>query len=35
MLIDCSDDGSINLYTLPKIELVNSIQREIIVNNVF
>ena len=28
MLIDCSDDGYINLYTLPKIELVNSIYKE-------
>ena len=35
MLIDCSDDGYINLYTLPNIELVNSIYKEEIVNNVF
>ena len=35
MLIDYSDDGYVNLYTLPKMELVNSIYREDIVNNVF
>ena len=35
MLIDCSDDGYINLYTLPKMELVNSIYREDIIYNVF
>ncbi len=35
MLIDYSDDGYVNLYTLPKMVLVNSIYREDIVNNVF
>jgi hypothetical protein len=35
MLITCSNDKYVNLYTLPKIELVNSIYRKDIVNYVF
>ena len=35
MLITCSEDCFVNLYTLPKIELINSIYRKDIINYVF
>ncbi len=35
MLIDSSNDGYINLYTLPKMEIVNSIYKKDIVKNIF
>ena len=35
ILIDSSNDGYINLYTLPKMEIVNSIYKEDIVKNIF
>ena len=35
ILIDCSDDGYINLYTLPEIKIFNSIYKENIVKYIF
>ena len=35
ILIDSSNDGYINLYTLPKMEIINSIYKEDIVKNIF
>ena len=35
ILIDCSDDGFINLYTLPQIKIFNSIYKENIVKYIF
>ena len=35
MLIDSSNDGYINLYTLPKMEIVTSIYKEDIIKNIF
>ena len=35
ILIDSSNDGYINLYTLPKMEIINSIYKKDIVKNIF